>query len=51
VDSLFVFCSEEYDRCMNEMETMYVPEIQINGEVYTGDRKIETLASITGCKK
>lgn len=51
VDSLFVFCSEESDRCRNEMKSRYVPEIQIKGEVYTGNRKTESLASITGCEK
>ncbi len=48
--SLFVECSEESDRCMNEMKTNYVPEIQINGELYQGPRDIESLSRITSCE-
>jgi len=50
VGSLFVECSEEQERCENEMKTNFVPEIQINGEVYQGPRDIESLSKITGCE-
>jgi len=50
VESLFVECSENQERCANEMKTRFVPEIQINGEVYQGPRDIESLSRITGCE-
>lgn len=49
VTNLFVFCGKEIERCMNEMNTNYVPEIQINGEAYQGLRSLEGLAEATNC--
>jgi hypothetical protein len=48
-DGLFVECSLSGLRCEAEMQTNYVPEIQINGELFEGDRDLESLSSATGC--
>lgn len=50
VAPIFVECSEERERCSAEMQTNYVPEIQINGVLYEGSRAPEELARITGCE-
>lgn len=41
---------EDTDRCVEEMQTGYVPEIQIDGEVYQGQRDPQTLAERVGCE-
>ncbi|MFW6311456.1 MAG: hypothetical protein ACOC1K_04390 [Nanoarchaeota archaeon] len=55
VENVYVECSQEgsqedMQRCNEEAETGYVPEIQIDGELYEGDRTIEGFASETGCE-
>ncbi len=50
VTPIYVECNEEQDRCAENMQTNYVPEIQINGEVYTGSRDPQALAEQVGCK-
>lgn len=50
IANLFVFCDDDMDRCNEKMQTNYVPEIQINGEVYEGSRDLDSLADLTGCK-
>ena len=49
VKPIYVECSEEEERCREETKTIYVPEIQINGEVYEGSRSLEALSQLTGC--
>lgn len=49
VEPIYIECSIEQQRCQEEAKTGYVPEIQINGEVYTGQRSIAALANITDC--
>ena len=49
VKNLFVLCGEETERCISEMLTNYVPEIQVNEEVYQGQRSLEGLAEVTNC--
>ncbi len=49
VQNLFVLCSEERDRCNTEMESYYVPEIQINGELFEGEETLKNFAAKTGC--
>lgn len=46
----YVECTVDSERCAEEMQTNYVPEIQINGVVYEGGRSHEVLAQVTGCK-
>jgi hypothetical protein len=50
IANLFVFCDDDMDRCNEKMQTNFVPEIQINGEVYEGSRDLDSLADLTGCK-
>lgn len=45
---IYVECSQERERCSQEMQTNYVPEIQINGVLYSGSRDPEALAETTG---
>jgi hypothetical protein len=40
VKPIYVECHKETERCSNEMKTNYVPEIQINGELFEGDRNL-----------
>lgn len=49
VDSLFVICNQEPERCGLEMKDRFVPEIQIKGELYNGPRDLNSLAEETGC--
>ncbi len=54
IKPIYLDCSglgedEETQRCMQEMQTDYVPEIQINGELYNGPRTLEDLAREVGC--
>ena len=51
VSPVYVECTREQERCQREKLSGYVPEIQINEEVYQGSRSLERLAKITGCKK
>ncbi len=55
VKPIYLDCSglgtaEERERCMNEMQTMYVPEIQIKGNLFKGWGSPEALAEATGCQ-
>ncbi|MBW6442367.1 hypothetical protein K0A97_01125 [Patescibacteria group bacterium] len=46
---VYIDCIQNQERCNEEKKTNYVPEIQINGEVYEGPRTLESLSVITGC--
>ncbi len=50
ISLIYVECSEEWERCSQEMKTNYVPEIQIKGVLYNGSRDLNALAEKTGCK-
>ena len=50
VEPIYVECTEEEQRCTEETKTNYVPEIQINGEVYEGPRSLEDFSQLTGCE-
>ncbi len=55
VEPIYVECSsegteEDQQRCQEESKTKYVPEIQIEGEVYEGNRNPESLADKVGCE-
>ena len=47
---LFVSCGDDGDRCEKEMQTNYVPVIQINGELFEDGRELEDFAKATGCE-
>ncbi len=49
IDGLYVECTEERERCTDEKETNYVPEIQIKGDVYSGGRAPSQLAAAVEC--
>lgn len=50
LDPIYVECSDEPNRCHQEMQTRYVPEIQIEGELYQGSREPADLAEAAGCE-
>lgn len=49
IDPIYVICNQDWDRCNEEMQTDYVPEIQIQGELYKGSRSLEDLAEAVKC--
>jgi hypothetical protein len=49
LESIYVECSEEWNRCSKEMKTTYVPEIHINNELYQGSRDPDSIARATNC--
>ena len=49
IGPIYVECADDQERCIQEMQGRYVPEIQIGGEIYNGPRTPEALAEITGC--
>ncbi len=46
---VYVECTEQREKCDQEAKTGYVPEVQINGEVYDGPRTPEGLGQAVGC--
>jgi len=54
IDPIYVECAEgtpeEAQRCEEETETGYVPEIQIAGDLYEGVRDPASLGSEVGCQ-
>ncbi len=55
IKPIYLDCSglsgeEDAERCSEEMQTIYVPEIQINGELIEDRRSPECLSEITGCE-
>ncbi len=50
VSSVYVECTEEQQKCQQEMIGTGVPEIQIDGEMYEGARTLEALGGATGCE-
>lgn len=49
VDLIYIECSENEEKCINEMKEYYVPEIQIKGEVYQGETDTSSIEGETGC--
>lgn len=47
---IYVECTEQMQRCSEEMLSVYVPEIQINGRLFETWGSPTTMAQITGCK-
>lgn len=51
IETIFIECSQSPDRCNLEMQTNYVPEIQIKGEVFPiNEWSLERLAVKTNCE-
>lgn len=49
INPIYVNCTENPEKCRTEMQTNYVPEIQIKGVLYDGARSPEVLAEEVGC--
>lgn len=49
IDLIYVNCDENPQRCATEMKANYVPEIQVNGNIFPNS-SIEALSQETGCK-
>jgi hypothetical protein len=54
IKPIYVDCSgiaekQDTERCLEEMQTVYVPEIQIKGELFEEWGSPEALAEATGC--
>ncbi len=55
VESIYVECGasgseDDQQKCQQNAETGYVPEIQIDGQVYEGPRDPASLAGQVGCE-
>ncbi len=50
IEQIYVECTDDWDRCQSEKKTGYVPEIQIDGELYEEGRSLSLLASYVGCE-
>ncbi len=50
INPIYVECTEEQERCIEEKLTGFVPEIQIEGELYEKGRTPASLAEATGCE-
>ncbi len=55
IKPIYLDCSgrgakEETERCMDEMQTNFVPEVQIEGEVFNDWASPKNLAQATGCQ-
>ena len=50
-EPVYVECThaENQQRCQNEMKGNAVPEIQLNGEGYQGQRTLQGFSEATGC--
>ena len=46
---VYIECTEERQICQKETKTNYVPEIQINREIYDGQRTQQGFSEATGC--
>ncbi|MGM0629189.1 MAG: glutaredoxin family protein [Patescibacteria group bacterium] len=50
VEPIYVECSEETERCRDELIGRGVPEIQIEGEMYKGSRDPEDIGNAVNCE-
>ncbi len=50
ISSIYVECTEESERCDEEMIGRGVPEIQIKGEIYQGSRDPLDIGREVGCE-
>lgn len=49
VDPIYVECADHQETCSAEMQTNYVPEVQIKGDLYQGARSSIAIAEAAGC--
>ncbi|MEA2092825.1 MAG: hypothetical protein U9P61_02550 [Patescibacteria group bacterium] len=50
IDPIYVECSSGDKRCQTDKQTGYVPEVQIDGELYQGERSPVAIAAVAGCE-
>ncbi len=50
VDPIYVECTEDEQRCADEMIGRGVPEIQVDGDIYQRSRELAVLGEEVGCK-
>lgn len=50
VSSIYVECADNQDTCSAEMQTNYVPEIQIRGGLYRRSRDHDSIAEAVDCQ-
>ena len=50
IEPIYVECSEDQQECAENTKTQYVPEIQIDGELYEGNNDPRSLANEVGCE-
>jgi len=50
ISPIYVDCGEDRDVCSQEKETRYVPEIQIEGELYQGSKSPFDIAKEVNCE-
>ncbi len=50
IEPIYVECSEKWEKCSAEMQTRYVPEIQIQGELYEGPRNPTEIGNAVSCE-
>lgn len=46
---IYIECNENQEICDQEQQSFYVPEVQLNGEVFENMRTPQQFADITGC--
>ncbi len=46
---IYIECNENQDLCDQELQSFYIPEVQLNGEVFENIRAPQQFADITGC--
>jgi glutaredoxin-related protein len=49
VSSVYIDCVKKQEICSENKKTGYFPEIQIYGEIYTGQRTLNAFSEATGC--
>lgn len=50
IEPIFVECNDNREECATNMQTNYVPEIQIEGVLFEGVPTPENLSRATGCE-
>lgn len=50
IDPIYVECREDPENCSLNMQTEFVPEIQISGVLFEEASTPENLGEVTGCK-
>ncbi len=50
IDPIYVECTEERERCINEQQTELIPEIHLQGRIISGLQRPSYLADESGCE-